>query len=150
MTPKQYLQQLSRLKAKYKRALEDVQQIREMMESAGAIRYDKVNIQSSPNNDQMANYMVKLDAAEKRAVTLAEQYLDKYTQIREQIEQVSPQTYGDILYLRYVQGMKLWDIAEELNYAFQWVRVLHGRALVEFGKLFPEAMEEHTQTYIRV
>jgi len=144
MTPKQYLQQLSQLKAKHKRAQEDLLQIREMMESAGAIRYDKVNIQSSPDNDQLANYVIKLERAEKRALKLADQYLEQYMVIREQINQISPQMYSDVLYLRYVLGMKLWDIADELNYDYDWLRHLHGRALAEFGKVFADQLKQHT------
>ena len=144
MTPKQYLQTLQQLRERYRHALEAIQEIRTMAESAGAIRYDKVNIQSSPDNDQMARYVVKLEKAEKRAVRLAEEYLDKMTEIRDQINMVSPQVYSDVLYLRYVNGMKLWDIADELNYDYDWVRTLHGKALTEFGKIFPEALKEHT------
>jgi hypothetical protein len=138
------LQQLSQLKAKHKRAQEDLLQIREMMESAGAIRYDKVNIQSSPDNDQLANYVIKLERAEKRALKLADQYLEQYMVIREQINQISPQMYSDVLYLRYVLGMKLWDIADELNYDYDWLRHLHGRALAEFGKVFADQLKQHT------
>lgn len=150
MTPKQYLGQALALKIKYQRALEDVTQIRALAESAGAIRYDKVNIQSSPDNDQMANYMIRLDKAESKAVRLSEQYFEKYILIRQQIEQISPQIYSDILYLRYIHGLKLWKIADELNYDYDWLKHLHGRALTEFGKVFADQLKEHTKTHFEV
>ena len=140
MTPKQYLQQIQNLKAKYRRAQETVQQIRELMTSAGAIRYDKLNVQSSPDGDKMALYMDRLMKAESRYVKASEQYFETFVQISNQINMISPQTYSDILYLRYVHGMKLWDIAEELNYNYDRIRHLHGMALVEFGKCFPESL----------
>ena len=116
--------------------------IRSMASGVSAIRYDKDLVQSSPQNDQMANYMIKLDKAENKAIKAAEEYFDNYIRIKEQINAITPQNYSDILYLRYISGMKLWDIADELNYDYDWIRQLHGRALAEFGKQFLESSGE--------
>ena len=141
MTPKQYLSSIKIYKERYRRAIEDVEQIRSLMTSAGAIRYDKLNIQSTPTDDAMARYVIKLEKAEKRAIRTADEYLEKFIEIRDQINMISPQLYSDILYLRYVHNMKLDDIADELNYDYGWIRIVHGKALTEFGKVFPEVLK---------
>lgn len=142
MRPKEYLNLARRYHESYKRALDDVENIRELMQSAGAIRYDKDQIQRSPSNDQMVNYMIRLERAEEKARAAAENYFDFYLTVRSQIEEISPGLYSDVLYLRYIKGMPLTDICEELNYSYDWIRRIHGRALVAFGKHFPEILKK--------
>lgn len=145
MKPKEYLSQALKFKQRYERALEELEYIRAMASGVTAIRYDKDQIQKSPANDQLANYMIRLEAAEKRALKASEDFFSMSIQIRNEINAITPQSYSDILYMRYIQGMKLWDIAEELNFSYGYVKHMHGLALVEFGKRFPEALKVSTQ-----
>lgn len=142
MKPKEYLSKVMQLKRRYQNALEELEYIRSMASGVTAIRYDKDQIQSSPNNDQMANYMIRLEKAEARALKLSEEYFDQAILIRDQINSITPGNYSDILYLRYVQGLRLWEIADELGYSHDRIRHMHGMALVEFGKRFLESSGE--------
>ena len=144
MKPKEYLMGALRLKSRYEHALEDLEYIRSMAAGVEPIRYDKERVQTSPERDKMAEYMVKLDKAESKAQRLSEAYFNKYMTIRAQIEIISPQIYADLLYLRYIKGMRLWQIGDELGYTYEWIRTIHGRALLEFGRMFPDALKEHT------
>lgn len=139
MTPKQYLSKVFLLERKYLNAIEELEYVRSMATGVTAIRYDKDNVQTSPENDQMANYMVRLEKAEARALKLSEEYFDQAILIRDQINSITPGNYSDILYLRYVCGMRLWEIADELGYSHDRIRHMHGMALVEFGKRFLES-----------
>lgn len=141
MKAKQYLSQAQALKKRYQRALEDLEYIRSMATGLTGIRYDKDQVQVSPDNDQMANYMIKLEKAEARALKAAEEYFGKYEIIRMQIDICSPQLYCDVLYMRYIQGMKLWQIADELGYEYDYIRAIHGKALKEFAFCFPEELK---------
>ena len=140
MKPKEYLSKVMQLKRRYQNALEELEYVKSMASGVTAIRYDKDQVQTSPNNDQMANYMIRLEKAENRALKLSEEYFDQAILIRDQINSITPCNYSDILYLRYVQGMRLREIADELNYEYGTIRILHGKALVEFGKCFPESL----------
>lgn len=142
MKPKEYLSKVLSLKRRYQNALEELGYVRSMASGVTAIRYDKDNVQTSPENDQMANYMVRLERAENRALKLSEEYFDQAMLIRDQINEITPQHYSDILYLRYVQDMRLWEIADELGYSHDRIRHMHGMALVEFGKRFLESSGE--------
>lgn len=145
MRPKEYLSQALKFKQRYERTLEELEYIRAMASGVTAIRYDKDQIQKSPANDQLANYMIRLEAAEKRALKASEDFFSMSIKIRNEINAITPQNYSDILYMRYIQGMKLWDIAEELNFSYGYVKHMHGLALVEFGKRFPEALKVSTK-----
>lgn len=144
MKPKEYLMGVLKLKSRYEHALEELEYIRSMAAGVESIRYDKERVQASPERDKMAEYMVKLDEAESKAQRRSEAYFNKYMTIRAQIEIISPQIYADLLFYRYIKGMKLEQIADELGYTPGWIRTIHGRALLEFGRMFPDALKEHT------
>lgn len=137
MKPKEYLLQAQKARNRYSRALEDIERIRTLAEGVKAIRYDKLNVQQSPDGDRLADYMDRLTKAEERSIRLSEQYYAAYTKIRDQIDEIQPEIYGDILHARYIRGLKLWQIANEIGYSFDRTRHLHGMALAAFGRRFP-------------
>lgn len=136
MTAKQYLSQALRLRRLIRQTEEQIANIKLMATSTGAIRYDKDNVQSSPTNDAMTDYVVRLEAAEERARKLVMDYLETYMMIDNQIRQIMPGIYADVLYLRYIKGMTLEQIGEDLNYSEGYIRNVHGRALQAFQKKF--------------
>ena len=148
MKPKEYLAQAQRLKRRYETALEELDTIRSMAGDVGAIRYDKDIVQSSPKNDQLAEYMIKLEKAETRALKASEAYFTAYQTIKMQIEIVAPQLYADVLYMRYIQGKTIWQIADALSYSYGWIKHVHGLALVEFGRTFPDALKDSTKKHL--
>lgn len=136
MKPKEYLLQAQKARNRYYRALEDIERIRTLAEGVKAIRYDKDNVQSSPDPDRFAEYMARLDAAKARLMKAADEYLTWYTTIREQIDSIEPEIYSYILNLRYIQMMPLWKIADETGYTIRHVTRLHGYALAAFGRKY--------------
>ena len=148
MKPKEYLSQAQRLKRRYETAIEELDTIRSMAGNVGAIRYDKDIVQSSPKNDQLVEYMIRLEKAEDRAMKASEAFFTAYQTIKMQIETVAPQLYSDVLYMRYIQGKSIWEIATALNYSYGWIKHVHGLALVEFGRMFPEAMKDSTKKHL--
>ena len=138
MTAKEYLSQAATLKRRIKQIEDRIEELRTEASSPKAIRYDKDMIQSSPSGDALANYMIRLDHEERRLIQLKEQYLDIHEEIRHRILLVRPDLYADVLYMRYLEGKSLVDIAEELLYSYIYVCKLHGRALLEFARKNPD------------
>ena len=62
-------------------------------------------------------------------------YEDKRS-IVNQINSLDNFKYSEILYRRYVEFKSLGDIAVEMNYTYQYVVELHGKAIKEFSKRF--------------
>lgn len=135
MTAKEYLSQATVLKRRIKHVEDRIKEIQEEASSPKAIRYDKDMVQASANGDALTNYMIRLEREELKLVHYKEQYLDKYWEIRERIIKVTPGVYSDILYLRYLENKTLVQIAEDLNYSYEWVCRLHGRALLAFARM---------------
>lgn len=105
------------------------------MTSTGAMRYDKISVQSSPDNDPLLKYIERLADAERKMVQLQAEYYEAYTTIQKQIGELEPELYRQILTLRYLDGMSFPKIADRLGYSFEYVRNTHGHALKKFEKV---------------
>lgn len=133
MTAKKYLRQLRTLKYKINWARNQYEQL---METGGAIRYDKLHVKSSPEPDQMAERVIK-------AQTFAEIFKecqDKYEKLSKiiiwQIENLGNDKYTVILLKYYVGGESLAKIAEDMHYSHDWVRHMHMKAVELFAKKY--------------
>ena len=134
MKVKQYLMQAIVIRDMIKRTEDQIAEIRTKMEGVGSTRYDKLNVQSSPV-DMMASYMDKLTKVEKREQRLLVNYYETYEKIQRQIDELDRPLYRQILSLRYLDGMSLFEISKTLHYTYEYVRNLHGYALLEFARV---------------
>ena len=95
-----------------------------------AITYDADRVQTSPG-DPMSETFAKLDDLERQYNAELVKRSELRMRIIIQIGKL-PARYAKLLYLRYVDGMKLDHIARKLQYSSDWVRHLHGEALTAF------------------
>lgn len=136
MTAKEYLGQVETLNRRIKQAEEQIRNIKIMATSAGAIRYDKDIVQSTPTNDSFANYMIRLEKAEAKYRNLIMRLLDLRMKIEGQLRNLMPGLYADVLYMRWIECKKLEVVADELNYSYEYMRQVHGRALQAFARKY--------------
>ena len=136
MTAKEYLSQAAALKRRIKQVEDRIEEIRTELSSPKAIRYDKDMVQSSPTSDAFANYVIKLEKEESKLLKLKEQYIETFEEIRVRLISVNPDIYSDLLYMRYLEQKTFVQIAEELNYSYEWTCRLHGRALLAFSRIY--------------
>lgn len=136
MTAKEYLSQALYLRSKIRRCDEQIREIHERMQSAGAIRYDKPNIQTSPSNDVLVNYIAQLEKAEQKSRELQAIYYSTYTQIQTQIGMVLPAIYSEILSQHWLDGLDLKHVAKNIDYSYDRTKHLHGLALLTFDRMF--------------
>ena len=136
MTAKEYLSQAAALKRRIKQVEDRIEEIRTELSSPKAIRYDKDMVQSSPTSDAFANYVIKLEKEESKLLKLKEQYIETFEEIRVRLISVNPDIYSDLLYMRYLEQKTLVQIADELNYSYEWTCRLHGRALLAFSRIY--------------
>lgn len=139
MKPKAYLNQVSRLENEIEQIEEQIAEIRETKASAGAIRYDKANVQTSPE-DTMADYVARLDELERKAIDMKCRKQELYLTILDQINGMQNGFYSGILSLRYLENMRLYEIADDLGMNDEAVYKAHGRALAAFGKQYADVL----------
>ena len=135
MTAKRYLSQALFLRSMIRRCEEQIEEIRTRATSVGGIRYDKISVQSTPQN-AMEQFVIQLEKAEKKQLEVLGEYYSTYANIQAQIAAISPEIYRQILTLRYLDGMKLERIADLLGYSDVYVRKLHGRSLQAFDRQY--------------
>ena len=64
---------------------------------------------------------------------LQELLLKKYL-VENKIEQLE-QPYKSILYLKYIRGINLYKVSEELNYSYRHIKTLHQEAIEKYANL---------------
>lgn len=80
---------------------------------------------------RIENAMVKLADLETENSLDIEKLVEALAEIRRLIALVDDQTLRLILHKRYLCYQKWEQIAADLNYSWQWVHKMHGRALRE-------------------
>lgn len=137
MTAKQYLSRGFYLRTQIRDLDERILQIRRRMESLGAIRYDKVNVQSSPEDPILANIAYLIET-EKRLVALEAELEKVCSEIRDKIDLMDDELLRTILLKRYVYNRSMKRIAREVNYSLDWVWDLHRKALKQFAAILKD------------
>lgn len=130
-----YLQRAVFLKKLIDDCDEKILEIRTVMESAGAIRYDKLNVQVTPEDPILAN-IARLDALITKANMLRLEYYGLFFEIQHRINTIENPLQRDILRLRYLECMPFDQISEELGYSLDYVYSVHSQALRNFEKRY--------------
>lgn len=134
MTAREYLSRAIYIREQIRQADERVEEIRHRMQSVGAIRYDKLNVQSSPEDPMLEN-IARLMDAEQRALDLEAKLVDVYEEIQQKIWKLDSDLYRTILIKRYLHDKPVRQIAEEIHYSEGYVRILHTAALKAFQEV---------------
>lgn len=129
MTAKEYLSQYRAAEVKTKHREKQLAELRSTLCAAGINISEKV--QTSPKDSMSEDVARVIDLeAEIRAEKLRlEEFKHK---IINEIHQLENPLFVQILYKRYIECKSLWEISDEINYAYRHVKRLHGHALQEF------------------
>lgn len=89
---------------------------------------------SNPERAPLEETLDKLKEIEKDCNNKLQELLVKKFVVENKIEQLE-QPYKSILYLKYIRGMKLPVIANELNYSIQHIKRMGKNALEKYANL---------------
>ena len=126
MTAKEFLSQAYRLDKRIERRTEEIARIRSRLEKATA------QITGMPRGGGSGDWTdTSIKVLEYEAAVRAEisELCRVKRLIREAIDAVEDARYRELLELRYIVGMRWEKIAVEMNYSYDRVRHMHGRAL---------------------
>lgn len=134
---KRYLSQLRSLELRIAKAEEEIERKRTKMTSI-AIRYDKLNVQTSAAEDPMAEYASSLDELLRSISDMQRAYTRKRNVIEKQITDISEENdrYASILALKYIYNQSWQRIADQTHLARDTVLVYHGKALKMFEEIY--------------
>ena len=141
MTAKEYLRQLKNLEVKIdQRRLERDRLIAEAMgNSSPRLTVDKV--QTSISGDTMGEKLADAADIQREVDWLINKLIADRHRIIGEIHTLTDARYIQILYLHYVEGERLEDVAEIMikpngkPYSYDHIASLHGMALQEFDRI---------------
>ena len=149
MTPKEYLSQIRKLKLLIEQRQKELDLLAEKNLSAlSGIDYSRISVKGSRSGGApFEQTAIKAADLGEEVAALIRKYTDLQHKIIGEIQALDRPEYMQVLYARYVENKRLKEIAHEMNYDYNYIRRLHGRALQAFGKLEYHT-KEVTQSHI--
>lgn len=86
-------------------------------------------VQTSPEPDSITDLIAKKDSLMLKLNIRQTEALEIMKNVMRAIETVDNSLQHSILVRRYITGVSLEDIADELNYEYSWLTRLHNRAI---------------------
>ena len=144
MTTKNYLQQITRLEKMIQNKLSEIYRLKTMACSV-TILSEKDKVQTSFDKDRLGSTVAKIVDLEGDTDKLVNEFTDKRNHIIQQIDNMSNTDYYNILSLRYVNGNTFEEISKLTTWSIRQVFKLHGKALLEFERLYGKEYLENVQ-----
>ncbi len=135
MTAKEYLQQIEKLSVLVDQKIAERDDLYKIATRTTA-NYEGIRVQSSGDCDNFARISDKLAKVEKEIDRAVDRLVDEKNRIIKEIQQLKSPAHISMLYKRYVELKRFEQIAVEMHYSYQYVRVLHGRSLEEFKRCY--------------
>lgn len=131
-SPKEYLRQIRLFDICIKQKEAELAAMRSEIENmSAAVTGERVQTSPKDKMSDEVSHLVDLEAQIRRD---KEKFLHMKDRIINEIQSLDDSVYVDILYKRYVEYMRLEEIAVKMNYSYDRARHLHGLALEEFRK----------------
>lgn len=138
MNAKDYLKQVLLLEEKINQKQMQYKELLRTATLTEAVRYDKEKVQTSLTNDSMSNVVIRYIELQEEINHDIDNFIDIKNKVITEIQALSNVKFVNLLFMRYIQGKKLDEIATSLGYSYQYARELHSRALKAFTKVHPE------------
>lgn len=135
MTTKTYLSQIERLDKMIQNKLSEIYQLKTMACSV-SVSNDGERVQNSGDKDRMGSAVARIVDLERETDSLVDSFVRKRKKIVEQIDSIEDVDYYHVLSMRYVSRDTFESIAEKTNWSIRKVFTLHGKALLEFERLY--------------
>ncbi len=136
MNAKEYLQQAYRLNELIDSNQRELDQLRALSTSISAVDVSKERVQGgADSHDKIGSIIAKIVDLNDIINDEIDRFVDLKTDIHNKIMLIPDNTEKLVLKYRYIEFETWESIAVELGYTFQWVHVLHKRALKSFEKV---------------
>lgn len=141
MTPKEYLSQLNSDKKQIDKLLEKKEVLFSRSTKTTHLMMGE-RVQTSGKCDMVADNVIKSIEIDEKIDALVDDHIYRKHDIINQIQALWDVNYMQVLFKVYVQGMDLKTAAKQMNKSYAYVKELHRKALIEFGKLHSCLLEE--------
>lgn len=125
---KEYLRGYRTNRRRINRIDDEVTELRELAASVKATDYSGMP-HGSGNQKDLSDELARIDTLEKRLEQEREKCVESYISIENLIKSVKNEDENDVLFYRYIKGLRFWEIAEKMDCSERWIHKLHGKAL---------------------
>ena len=125
---KEYLNGYRKAVRRIRRVDEDLEELQELAKSVKATDYSGMPHGGGTSKD-LSDELARIDSLKRKLEREKEQGVESYISIEKCIGEVEDEEENDVLFYRYVKGLRWWEIAEKMECTERWVHKLHGRAL---------------------
>jgi DNA-directed RNA polymerase specialized sigma subunit len=126
---KAYLLSYKAYKQKQKRLEEQLEELRQTEMSPSLIVSD---MPGAHNQRDLSDYAAKYDALLNQIINARKHTVERFTEIRQQIELLEDENEKMVLTLRYLRNYNWEKICVEMEYSWKQVHRFHSRALLNF------------------
>ena len=127
--------ELREKKMAYLKASREIDSLRADIKLVKSISYSPVVSHSGGTGGRTESLIDRIVDMETECKKQMEDYYKLAAEIRREINSLHcKEIYKDILYMRYVDGMGLMSVADELGFVYEYVKRLHGQALRIFAQ----------------
>ncbi len=127
---KEYLLEVRHLDSTINRKLEELEKLRSLAEKV-TTTYSDMPSAPSLSTSKTEDIVVKIIDLSNEINEDIDRLVDMKVDVRQRIECIENPEYRNILSLRYLCQKTFEAIAVDTGYTYQWICVLHGRALKE-------------------
>ena len=135
MNAKQYLRRIRFLDKMISAKLEQIEILHAQATKITVVLSNTPKVESSEEQDKLAATVAKIVDLKKALREELDEYISLKAEAIRLINSMPDCRHRLVLMHRYINGQTWEQIAVEMHYTYQWVHVLHGRALREFEKV---------------
>lgn len=125
---KEYLNGYRKAVRRIRRIDEELEELQELAKSVKVTDYSGMPHGGGTSKD-LSDELARIDSLKRKLEREKEQGVESYISIEKCIGEVEDEEENDVLFYRYVKGLRWWEIAEKMECTERWVHKLHGRAL---------------------
>lgn len=138
MTGKEYMHQIKETRRIIRLIEEQIQRDTILAQGCGAIRYDKINVQTSPVADRMAEIVASIIESTEALKTEIRNLQRQELEARQYLIRLS-ECHERVLSLHYLDGLSWSQVAVKLNYDDGYIYEVKDKALDSLTKLLNES-----------
>jgi DNA-directed RNA polymerase specialized sigma24 family protein len=141
MDAKSYLREVEKLDVRIQNKLIERQQWRDIAVGITA-SIGGERVQASSSQQKMADAVIKCVDMETEINTLVDNLIETKKDVIATIEKLNSPTEYDILHKRYIQFMRLQEIADRYGREYTTITTTHGRALKNVQNILDKRVKE--------
>lgn len=133
MKGKEMLCEIKKMDIYIKQRQEELRELREKINSVAAVNTEREKVKGGKGKGY--ELVDKCMDMEREILRIIGEYEQKKHIVIDRIQGMDNIFYGELLFKRYVEFKSLENIAEDMNYSYNYIRRVHGEAVEKFGEL---------------